>query len=624
VKNGAFGRVSRSTGIVMDTALDIRRFRSGPLAAPFVLPGAGTALLVIGAAAAGAHVAAVIVIALCAVVCGVTGLVSGPTASAPIAVLAWWTATAFAAQPYGTLRLAGAESRPAFIACFVAAGAGSAVSWTVRALFAQRRRTLVGMGQLAAVPSFRAAVDRRRMALGVGLAATALPALTAILAADRRHLSLTDDLLFYLSAVVAVAVVGGFWPAVASAIAVSLLVNWFFTPPLHTFTIGEPDNLIALLLFVVVAISVASVVHLAARRAQLAAHSNNEATVLLELASTALSTDDSPAAILRYLREALGVDVDLVERAGHTWAVVATSSPAGPRGDDDGVSYRVQLRPDLQLAVRGATPTASRRLLEAAGGQLAAALDRDRFRAQASHAEALAAGNRMRTALLAAVSHDLRTPLASIKAGISSLRQTDVTWSPADEAEFLETIEESTDRLGTLIANLLDMSRVQTGALQPYVTPAAVEEIAPVALRGLAGGEQVTIDIPEDLPLILTDAGLLERVLANLLANALRWSPVDQPPALLARCPGSHVAISVVDHGPGVPLAERDRMFEPFQRLGDQDSTTGVGLGLAVARGFTEAIGGTLSASDTSGGGLTMTIMLPAAPATAAVEQSRS
>jgi len=236
------------------------------------------------------------------------------------------------------------------------------------------------------------------------------------------------------------------------------------------------------------------------------------------------------------------------------------------------------------------------------------------LRTQAAQAEALAAGNRMRTALLAAVSHDLRTPLASIKASISSLRQSDVRWSPEDEATLLATIDESSDRLDSLIANLLDMSRVQTGALQPFLRPAAVDEIAPLALRGIAGGERVRLDVPETLPLVLTDAGLLERALANLLTNAVRFSPADRPPTLSAEAYDDVIELSIVDHGPGVAFDDWDRIFEPFQRLGDQDASTGVGLGLAVARGFVEAVSGTLRPLETPGGGLTMTVQLPVAP----------
>ncbi|MFY9848798.1 MAG: ATP-binding protein, partial [Trebonia sp.] len=238
------------------------------------------------------------------------------------------------------------------------------------------------------------------------------------------------------------------------------------------------------------------------------------------------------------------------------------------------------------------------------------ALDRARLRTQAAQAEALAEGNRMRTALLAAVSHDLRTPLASIKASVSSLRQTDVHWTEEDEADLLANIEQNADRLDALVGNLLDMSRLQTGSLAPFLRAIAVDEVAPVALRGLDGGDALQIVVPDDLPLVRADPGLLERVLANLFSNALRHSPPDSPPALLAREDGDRVVLEVVDHGAGVPGDLKEQIFEPFLRL--EERSPGVGLGLAVAKGFAEAMGGTIAAVDTAGGGLTMRVTLPA------------
>jgi len=173
----------------------------------------------------------------------------------------------------------------------------------------------------------------------------------------------------------------------------------------------------------------------------------------------------------------------------------------------------------------------------------------------------------MRTALLAAVSHDLRTPLASIKASVSTLRQTDVDWTPADEAALLATIEQSADRLDALIGNLLDMSRLTTGSLQPFLRATAIDEVAPVALRGLDGGASLRLSVPDGLPLVHTDPGLLERVLANLFANALAYSPPDQSPELRASQSASGVLLEIVDHGRGVPDELKQRMFEPFQRL---------------------------------------------------------
>jgi two-component system sensor histidine kinase KdpD len=231
------------------------------------------------------------------------------------------------------------------------------------------------------------------------------------------------------------------------------------------------------------------------------------------------------------------------------------------------------------------------------------------LRVQASQAEALAEGNRIRTALLAAVSHDLRTPLASIKASVSSLRQTDVEWSPTDQADLVANIDDNADRLDALIGNLLDMSRLHTGSLQPFLRPTAIDEVAPVALRGLDAAAKLEMAVPDGLPLVRADPGLLERVLANLFSNALRHSPPSRPPVLRARQLHDKVLLEVVDHGPGVPDEQKELIFEPFQRLDGQHG--GVGLGLAVAKGFAEAMGGTIAAADTRYGGLTIKVTLP-------------
>jgi two-component system, OmpR family, sensor histidine kinase KdpD len=406
--------------------------------------------------------------------------------------------------------------------------------------------------------------------------------------------------------------VGGFWPAVLAAVAACLLLNWYFTEPLHTFTIGEPKNLLALVLFVTVAVAVSSFVHLSAHRQAQAARSAKETASLLALAQTVLGGADTPADVLDHLTSTHGGHAELLERSGGRWIKVAESGAADPAAG----RIRFEVRPDLALEVSGQRSSATASLLAGFTAQAVAALDRARLRTQAAQAEALAEGNRMRTALLAAVSHDLRTPLASIKASVSSLRQTDIAWTPEDEADLLATVEENADRLDALIGNLLDMSRLQTGSLAPFLRPTAVDEVAPIALRGLDDADQMRIMVPEGLPLVKADPGLLERVLANLFSNALRHSPPGDPPALVAReAPGDggqgRVIIEVVDHGPGVPREAKERIFEPFQRLDDR--TSGVGLGLSVAKGFTEAMGGTIEAVDTPHGGLTMRLKLLAA-----------
>jgi two-component system sensor histidine kinase KdpD len=273
------------------------------------------------------------------------------------------------------------------------------------------------------------------------------------------------------------------------------------------------------------------------------------------------------------------------------------------------VASRLDIRHDLTLLVDGQAPSATRALLAGFAAQVAAALDRERLRTQAAQSEALAEGNRMRTALLAAVSHDLRTPLASVKASVSSLRQTDVAWSAADQADLLANIEQNADRLDALIGNLLDMSRLHTGSLQPFLRPTAIDEVAPIALHGLDGSPRLEMAVPDGFPLILADPGLLERVLANLFSNALRHSPSSEPPELRAQLLRDTVAVEVVDHGQGVPDEQKERIFEPFARLDDR--RPGVGLGLAVAKGFAEAMGGSIEALDTQGGGLTVRVTLP-------------
>jgi two-component system, OmpR family, sensor histidine kinase KdpD len=449
-------------------------------------------------------------------------------------------------------------------------------------------------------------ISRRRQAAGAVLAISGLPLLTMLLSALGTRLNFSDQLLIYLVAVVAVAVVGGFWPAVFAAVAACLLLNWYFTAPLHTFTIAEPRNLLALMLFVTVTVAVSSVVHLAARREADAARSSKETQSLLGLAQTVLGGADTPGDVLDHLTASHGGHAELLERVGARWIKVASSG-----ADATGTVLRFEVRPDLALEVTGQAASTTASLLAGYTAQAVAALDRARLRTQAAQAEALAEGDRMRTALLRAVSHDLRTPLASIKASVSSLRQTDVHWSPDDEAELLANIEQNADRLDALVGNLLDMGRIQAGSLEPFLRATAVDEVAPVALRGLDDADHMMLVVPDDLPLVRADPGLLERVLANLFSNALRHSPPGSHPVLRAREDGTRVIIEVVDHGTGVPAEFKERIFEPFARLDAR--SPGVGLGLAVAKGFAEAMGGTIVAVDTPGGGLTVRVTLPAA-----------
>ena len=605
-----------------------------PAPAPYVLPAGFAMFLVVGTVAAALHgrLDAAGVLVACAAVAGITSFVAEPVAAVLLAGIGWLTVAGFSRPPYAQLRPAGTAAGRAAVVLGVTALAGAGLGVVFRWYW--RRLTLVSMGTYAARRARRPATERavttdsvpaadlpggtsppggisgRRRVAGVALAAAVLPPVTVILAAFRPHLDIADDLLIYLVVVVAVTVLGGFWPAVLAAVAASLLLNWFFTEPIHTFTIQEPRELLAVLLFVTVAVAVSSVVHLAARRAVQAARAREEAASLLELAQSVLGGADSPAAVLEHLTRTHGGQAELQERVAGRWIRAASSGVEGSLA----AASRIDIRGDLILLVTGQTDSATPALLAGYAVQAAAALDRERLRTQAAQAEALAEGNRMRTALLAAVSHDLRTPLASIKASVSSLRQTDVEWSEADQADLLATIEQNADRLDALIGNLLDMSRLHTGSLQPFLRPTAIDEVAPVALLGLDDSLRVEMAVPDGFPLVLADPGLLERVLANLFSNALQHSPESgPPPELHAQLADGMVVLEVVDHGHGVPDEAKERIFEPFTRVGDR--YPGVGLGLAVARGFAEAMGGRIVARDTPGGGLTIAITLTAASA---------
>ncbi|GAO11588.1 sensor histidine kinase KdpD [Streptomyces lydicamycinicus] len=430
---------------------------------------------------------------------------------------------------------------------------------------------------------------------------------------------LANDVLLFLFLTVVAALLGGQLPALASAAVGSLLLNFYFTPPTHTLTVSDPKNLVAIVIFFAVAVSVASVVDLAARRTHQAARLRAESEILSFLAGSVLRGETTLDALLERVRETFGMEtVALLERAGD----VEPWTCAGRAGSDHGTPL---LRPEdadvdmpvgdhMALALAGRVlPAEDRRVLAAFAAQAAVVLDRQRLVGEAERARELAEGNRIRTALLAAVSHDLRTPLASIKASVTSLRSDDVAWSPEDEAELLAGIEAGADRLDHLVGNLLDMSRLQTGTVTPLIREIDLDEVVPMALGGVPEGS-VTLDIPEELPIVAVDPGLLERSVANLVENAVKYSPDGVAVLVSASALGERVELRIADRGPGVPDSAKDRIFEPFQRYGDAPRGAGVGLGLAVARGFAEAMGGTLAAEDTPGGGMTMVLTLRAAP----------
>jgi two-component system sensor histidine kinase KdpD len=315
------------------------------------------------------------------------------------------------------------------------------------------------------------------------------------------------------------------------------------------------------------------------------------------------------------LRSAFGCgSVAVLRRDGEEWKVESVAGePVPARPEDAAIS--VSLDADTVLAACGPGLGDDDMLtLRAFTGQLALAVERRRLRAEAAAAEGLAEANELRTALLAAVSHDLRTPLASIKASVTSLQQPDVELAPDARVELLETIDEETDRLNNLVGNLLDMSRLQTGALELVWRDVGLDEVVPAALQSLGNDDaQVIVDVPETLPRVKADAALLERAVANVIANAVNASPPGRPVRIFAGEAAGRIELIVADEGPGIPPDQREEVFRPFQRLGDSSQGDGVGLGLAVARGFVEAMHGELAIEDTPGGGASVLISLPIA-----------
>ncbi|MEI5582796.1 MULTISPECIES: DUF4118 domain-containing protein [unclassified Agromyces] len=466
--------------------------------------------------------------------------------------------------------------------------------------------THAAAGSGFSLPRLGGALSRRRRLAGFAVALVAGPLLSWILWGLRSEASITSDVLAYQLLVIIVALVGGLWPGLFAAVLSGITLNFLFIEPRYTFSIGQPRQLLALVFYVVNALLVSYVVDQAARRTREARRSAAESELLAAISGSVIRGEDALQAMVTRTREAFGL-------AGVRLFVDGRVRVADgePTRDDRHVTIPIGTSGVLELHGRE-LEASERRLLGVIATQLDAALEQGALASAASAADSLAETDRVRTAVLAAVGHDLRRPLTAANAAVSALRAEDVELTPAQRRELLETAKESLDSLAALVTDLLDVSRVQAGALGVTLARTELADVVFPALEELqAGPSEVELDLPEGTPAVLADAVLLQRVTVNLLANALRYSPRGERVRVAASGFRGSVQLRILDRGPGIPAERRDEVFTPFQRLGDTDNDTGLGLGLAIAKGFVEGMGGTLEVEDTPGGGVTMVIALP-------------
>ena len=433
-----------------------------------------------------------------------------------------------------------------------------------------------------------------------------------------------ESALFFVG-VLLVGLLGGVAPAALSAVLSGLLLNYFLTAPRYSFTIAEPNAAVTELVLLMIAVAVAVLVDGATKRTREARRASQEAELLTLFAGSVLRGADLETLLERvretYAQRAVSMLREQTDdrdsgKKGHVVSCVGTD----PCVSVDSADTAIEVGDDeFWMLLSGKKLSArDRRVLGAVAKQAAGLIRQRELAEEASRAEAIMRADELRRSLLSAVSHDLRTPLAAAKVAVSSLRAEDVAFSPEDTAELLATIEESIDQLTALVGNLLDSSRLAAGVVHPEVRRVYLEETVQRALVSIGKGatgfyrsaiDRVKVDVGDAV--VMADAGLLERVLANLIDNALRYAPNCVVRVNAGRV-GDRVLINVIDEGPGIPHGAEEKIFAAFQRLGDHDNTTGVGLGMSVARGFVEAMGGTIAATDTPGGGLTVMVDLAA------------
>jgi two-component system sensor histidine kinase KdpD len=422
--------------------------------------------------------------------------------------------------------------------------------------------------------------------------------------------------VLYLLAVVPAGVFFGLWVALAVSVASMLAFNFFFLEPVHTLRLRDSENWVALAVYLAVAIVVSQLAVRARRRAEDAEQRGREAEFAAEMSAMLLE----PGFVQDKLNE-IGARAGAVLGLGR--ARIELESVRRPQPDELAYPLIVGERRIGQFVIdRTATPDPAtvERVLPALASLLASAVDRERLALKALEAESLRRSDAVKTTILRTLGHDLRSPLTAISAAAEVLDQDPGDLPAAERAELVASIRQQAARLGRLVSNLLDLSRLEAGAAHPRPELWTVDGLVARALGAIGPrGSRVRLALADDLPPLRVDAAQIERALVNLLENALESSSASDPVEVTSELTGAEVVLRVVDHGPGLDGRDVERLFEPFER-GTGETKQGTGLGLAIAKGFVEANGGRLWAEPCAGLGAVLALALPLADVPARVE----
>jgi two-component system sensor histidine kinase KdpD len=461
-----------------------------------------------------------------------------------------------------------------------------------------------------ALATMQDASGPRRHLLAGGLSVAVLVVVTVAIGLLKSFVPVLSLGVLYVFAVLPVAVAFGLIYAGLVSVASMLAFNWFFLPPVHTFTLSDSRNWFALAVYLVTAVVVSGLASRARRRAVEAEQREVETALLADVATTLMQGQDV-AGELGQISERVAAILKAESATIVLGADVEPSATAAPIELVAG-GRRVGT---LEL-VEGSEPNlqARRRLLPALASLLAVAVDRERLENDAFEAEALRRSDTVKTAVLRAVSHDLRSPLTAIRAASDGLEDQTLTFTDEDRRELVDTIRVEVRRLERVVDNLLALSRLQAGALAPVPEVWTVEDLVYGALDEVGRStERVNVSVPADAPPVLVDAVQVRQILVNLIDNALKFSPPQSPVSVRVTRTRKEVIVRIIDQGRGVPENELEHVFEPFYRGAPADDQTGTGLGLAIARGFAEANGGRLWAESRPGQGACFAIALPPA-----------